>query len=250
MPNVTAADYSAAAAAINNMLADNNLTQAEKDDITAKMQALGYTVSTGFFDTGSAAGGLTQNDATRMKMLMTAFRDTASAMSQTSQMNFEGLDVDSIMMMVQCERARLLDAQIVQRTQKIKDRSTQIQQLNTMQAQVRAMAATFGTDAKPTDTVAVPGTLKDSVAAYNAFAGLGGSGSKLTTSVGTTMAKKDVEALQEEIKAAIDSLNSTQQMEMTDLQSLTNKRNEAYETVTNFISKIQKTKDAVVGNMR
>ena len=37
---------------------------------------------------------------------------------------------------------------------------------------------------------------------------------------------------------------------MIRLQSLSNKRNEAFEQLTNFIQKIAKSKESVIGNMR
>ena len=51
-------------------------------------------------------------------------------------------------------------------------------------------------------------------------------------------------------KTSIDSLGNTQQMEMLRLQSLTNKRNEAFDVMTNFIKKMQDSRSSIVGNMR
>jgi hypothetical protein len=48
----------------------------------------------------------------------------------------------------------------------------------------------------------------------------------------------------------IDSLNSTQQLDMLRLQSLSNKRNEAFEIVSNFIKKMADNKSSIIGNMR
>ena len=41
-----------------------------------------------------------------------------------------------------------------------------------------------------------------------------------------------------------------QQMDMLRLQSLSNKRNEAFETMTNFIKKMQDNRNSIIGNMR
>jgi hypothetical protein len=255
---VTGADYSAAASIIQNAIADGTVhgdaKTGEYKAIKDALEKLGYRFDPGFLDdsdTTKSGAQLTANDKQRLLMLVDAFRSAASAAQQVQVMDFGVLDIDSIMMLVQSERARLLDAQIIAKTQQVKDRSNQISQLNQLQAMVRGALATFNTDAKPTDTVSVPSGAKDLIATYKAFNALSGAGGgSITTSVSTTMSKADLEKIQEEIKAAIDSLNSTQQLEMTALQSLTNKRNEAYETITNFISKVQKTKDAVVGNLR
>ena len=53
-----------------------------------------------------------------------------------------------------------------------------------------------------------------------------------------------------ELKGQIDSLGSTQQMDMLRLQSLSNKRNEAFDLMTNFMKKFADKRDAIIGNMR
>lgn len=52
------------------------------------------------------------------------------------------------------------------------------------------------------------------------------------------------------INSKIDSLNSTQQMDMLRLQSITNKRNEAFDLMTNFVKKVQDSRSSIVSNMR
>lgn len=53
-----------------------------------------------------------------------------------------------------------------------------------------------------------------------------------------------------EIKAEIDNLSNSQQMEMLRLQSLSNKRNEAFDVMTNFVKKMADNRDNMLGNMR
>ncbi|THJ31537.1 hypothetical protein E8K88_14575 [Lampropedia aestuarii] len=53
-----------------------------------------------------------------------------------------------------------------------------------------------------------------------------------------------------DLKSGIDALNNTQQMDMLRLQSLTNKRNEAFDVMSNFIKKMQDSRSSIVGNMR
>lgn len=52
------------------------------------------------------------------------------------------------------------------------------------------------------------------------------------------------------LKTSIDSVSNSQQMEMLRLQSLTNKRNEAFDVMTNFIKKMQDNRSSILGNMR
>jgi len=52
------------------------------------------------------------------------------------------------------------------------------------------------------------------------------------------------------LKSQIDKLNTGSQLDMIQLQSLMNKRNQAYDMMTNLLQKYQKTLDGIVGNMR
>jgi hypothetical protein len=52
------------------------------------------------------------------------------------------------------------------------------------------------------------------------------------------------------MKNAIDQLNSDSQLDMIGIQGLVNKRNEAFDTLTNLLGKFQKTIDGIVSNMR
>lgn len=62
--------------------------------------------------------------------------------------------------------------------------------------------------------------------------------------------KGQIDAMIQQVKGKIDSLSNSQQMDMLRLQSLTNKRNEAYDIMTNFMKKAHDSKSSVIGNMR
>lgn len=64
------------------------------------------------------------------------------------------------------------------------------------------------------------------------------------------MTQTEFDQLIQTISSRIDGLNSTQQLDMLRLQSLTNKRNEAFDIMTNFIKKMQDGRSSIVGNMR
>lgn len=75
-------------------------------------------------------------------------------------------------------------------------------------------------------------------------AGLEASIKENTASIETN--KNDITAA----KNQVDSLGNTQQMEMLRLQGLTNKRNEAFDVMTNFLKKMQDSRSSIIGNMR
>jgi predicted O-linked N-acetylglucosamine transferase (SPINDLY family) len=54
----------------------------------------------------------------------------------------------------------------------------------------------------------------------------------------------------QDLKNQIDQLNSSSQLDMIRMQNLVNKRNEAFDTLSNLLSKFTKTMDNIIGNMR
>ncbi|QOS82182.1 hypothetical protein JNUCC31_15940 [Paenibacillus sp. JNUCC31] len=52
------------------------------------------------------------------------------------------------------------------------------------------------------------------------------------------------------LRGQIDALGNSQQMDMLRLQSMSNKRNEAFDVMTNFIKKMQDSRSSIIGNMR
>ncbi|WP_208458672.1 hypothetical protein [Comamonas antarctica] len=62
--------------------------------------------------------------------------------------------------------------------------------------------------------------------------------------------KGELEKAIENLKSMIDTQSNSQQMDMLRLQSLSNKRNEAFDTMTNFVKKMQDSRSSIIGNMR
>ncbi|MDR6720799.1 hypothetical protein [Paenibacillus sp. 2003] len=58
------------------------------------------------------------------------------------------------------------------------------------------------------------------------------------------------EAAVQKLKSQIDAASNSQQMDMLRLQSMSNKRNEAFDVMTNFIKKMQDSRSSIIGNMR
>ena len=70
-----------------------------------------------------------------------------------------------------------------------------------------------------------------------------------TITSNTTQAK-ELRAGMDDMKRQVDGLSNAQQMDMLRLQSLTNKRNEAFDVMTNFVKKMQDSRSSIIGNMR
>lgn len=65
-----------------------------------------------------------------------------------------------------------------------------------------------------------------------------------------TEQKKTLDNEIDTLKRDVDALSSTQQLEMLRLQSLSNKRNESFDVMTNFIKKMQDNRSSIISNMR
>ena len=67
--------------------------------------------------------------------------------------------------------------------------------------------------------------------------------------MGGETTKGQLDGAIQQLKSQIDSMSNTQQMDMLRLQSLSNKRNEAFEIMTNFVKKNNDNRASIVGNM-
>lgn len=120
-------------------------------------------------------------------------------MSSITSIDLSSMDIETALMMVQQERAKLLDSQLQSQIQEVQNRNQTIAELN---AQLQAAIQS-------------------------------GDASQVQT-----------------LKSKIDALSSSQQMDMLRLQSLSNKRNEAFDVMTNFMKKMQDSRSSIIGNMR
>eukprot|EP00887_Chlorella_sp_A99_P004403 scaffold39.g4403.t1 len=156
----------------------------------------------------------------------------------------------------------------------VQARNDKIAQLNNVLSALNKATAQFKSDAKPGDTI--PDWNQDKINTIevplnNAIrdAGLGDLGFTSRTGqrtdpnnpgrtervTGTNVmaggtTKAELDAAVSKVKGMIDSVGNSQQMDMLRLQSMTGKRNEAFDTMTNFIKKQQDSRSGIIGNMR
>ncbi len=231
-----------------------------------------------------------------------------SAVSVMSSVPLEGLDLETALMSVQCERANLLEEQLKGQMKDVQLRNTQISKLNEALSAGRELSARFsdkdGSTKKVSDLVkserkeyhktdewkAESKTIKNGFSAqdlaiYNASDlerivkyGKEGVARKVEldkmltapdnrTATGHALeklsiaasaanisvdikSKGELEKALENLKSLIDTHSNSQQMDMLRLQSLSNKRNEAFDVMTNFIKKMQDSRSSIIGNMR
>ncbi|MCR2799647.1 hypothetical protein QNO21_10980 [Microbacterium sp. zg-Y818] len=144
------------------------------------------------------------------------------------------LDLATALQMVQSGRGSLLEQQLAAQIADVQARNVRLGLLNDARTALNAYLAA------PTDD-----TFATAVAAVRATG-------TVHPFLDATAAdgRPHAERLRELLKTEMDSVGNSQQMDMLRLQSLSNKRNEAFDVMTNFLRKIQDSRSSIIGNMR
>ena len=154
------------------------------------------------------------------------------------------MDFETLVLSIQSERANLLEEQLADQAKAIQDRNALIAQANDVLAKAKAA--------------------QNNAAANNIVGGDINSDNEMTqffqdngipfdskNSVGQIVGTKDQwDVYIQRIKNFTDKLNSSSQMDMIRLQSLMNKRDQAFEMMTNVLQKTSKLNSDIISNMR
>lgn len=146
--------------------------------------------------------------------------------------NIQGMDLETALMAVQSNRANLLDQQLRDQINQIQSRNEMISKLSTLLGRLQQLQPGKG-------SAALPAELRLE---------LKNAGVNLPTA--EVLKGEEWTSLMAQLKTKIDSISSSQQMDMLRLQGLSNKRNEAFDVMTNFIKKMQESRSSIIGNMR
>jgi hypothetical protein len=160
------------------------------------------------------------------------------------------MDLGALMMTLQLERTKELDKTIADQMKQIKDRNAQIKALNEFLGAVRKFKGD-GSDDDMASTVTINGQNKTLWRGDDSWAKeFGISWTDINGGADRKTRDGQWDLNIENIKGKIDGLNSDSQLDMIRLQSLIDKRNQAFEMASNTLQKDQKTRDAIVGNFR
>jgi len=185
-------------------------------------------------------------------------------------------DIQTLIQMVQGERVKLLDQQLVDQVKAVQARNDQIAKLNNALSELtKFQGAIEGTDAgskvkdwnwDKVDKYEIP--LNDAIQEAGitdiGFTGAGRvtpgkdqslddghghvlQGQKNTSNGGTT--KGQIDAAITKVKGLIDAESNNQQMDMLRLQSLNNKKNESIEILTNTQKKHTDANSNIIRNL-
>jgi len=156
--------------------------------------------------------GKAMNALANAKAAVAALNEAISSLQGLNKL-LDSNDIEGAVMLLQTTRSKLMDRQLGTQIKSMQDRNAQITKLN-----------------------------NDLTAAQTKLAGF--------SSTDTSDDKKKAQTDVGNLKTAIDTLNSDSQIDMIRTQGLVNKRNEAFDTLTNLLGKFQKTIDGIVGNYR
>jgi hypothetical protein len=196
--------------------------------------------SLGTFVVGVLVGGaLLYNDDVygAVKETITG-EDLQNTIGGVSQIDLQGMGLEEALAAVQSQRTQLLEDQLQSQISAVQARNENVARLNSVLAGLYQVKGRFGTSA-PANAAVTSKEQSDLSQLYLA-AGI----------TGTPKTKGEVDAQINIVKQLIDSLGNSQQMEMLRLQSMTNKRNEAFDVMTNFVKKMQESRSSIIGNMR
>ncbi|NOU94063.1 hypothetical protein GC093_12660 [Paenibacillus sp. LMG 31456] len=147
---------------------------------------------------------------------------------------YSNVDIETALKQAQSQRTELLEGQLKMQMEMVQNRNNDIAKLNDIVNKLKS-----NRPQKSGDSVTLDADLQKKLIE---------SGVVVPSS--NKWSQAEVDRALDSLRGKIDSLNSSQQMDMLRLQSLTNKRNEAFDTMTNFIKKMSDQRTSIIGNMR
>lgn len=203
-------------------------------------------------------------------MAMVSTSVAASSASDALSAALRSGDITTALMAVQTQRTQELDRQLTAQISAVDAKNKEAQLLNTAMAALNTVLAAYPKNAEPDDTIpdwnqakidSLEKPLNDALVAagltnMNTDGGVGeGQVSKGQNIFGSSVFRGDrtnvdAKQMQSQLQGKLDNVNSSTQMDMMKLQSLSNKRNEAFDVMTNFMKKEQDSKSAIIANIR
>ena len=151
------------------------------------------------------------------------------------------LDLQDLMVEISENRAVKVEDEVKPLATRITNRNKTLDKLGLALADLTNLQAQFDSDAKGSDR---EGTLKQT--SYETLQEVFGS---LVDFDNLRMKKSEVEYWLQMVKSRIDSLNNAAEKDMTRLQSLVDRRDEAYSTASDLMSEVSDTRSNLIGNL-
>ena len=156
------------------------------------------------------------------------------------KLNGRSVDFQDIMIAIAENRATSVEGEVTPLSTRITNRNEKLENLGNVLADLTKLQAQFESD---DDGDKRRGSLQQSSKdiLISIFGSLDWSNLKMT--------KYEVEEWLQKVKSKIDALNNEAQKDMTRLQSLVDRRDEAFSTASDLMSKISDTRSNLIGNL-
>lgn len=152
--------------------------------------------------------------------------------ASTANMDGQVLDIETLMVMLQMERAENINGQLMDQANEMKKKNALLKDAQAILGKARELRP-----AKDSGKAQVSDEIKNFANQYGIDIKEG------------NINQSEWDQNIENIKGFIDSTNSSSQMDMIRLQSLNNKYSQAFDMMTNFIKKFSASKDGIIRNM-
>lgn len=228
-------------------------TEAELDSLLAATSAAGHgtvALSNGSGQVLGLAQQPTPQQAAQVTQALAPVTSRMAGMTVTG-IDLTAMDIETALMMVQRDRATLLDSQLADQIVQVQARNAQIADLNSRMQAVNGYLAVAPEDGTFPVVDAAWRVRID--AAYAAAADAVRAvipADPFLSAQGDDARRSTARAAVTQLKSQIDAISNSQQMDMLRLQSLSNKRNEALDTMTSFVKKMQESRSSIIANMR
>ena len=150
-------------------------------------------------------------------------------------------DFQDLLVEISENRAVTVESEVQPLSTRIMHRNRRLDKLGSALADLTKLQSQFDSDAKGTDR---KGTLKQS--SYETLQEVFGD---QVDFIELKMTKSEVEYWLQMVKSKIDSLNNEANKDMTRLESLVDRRDEAYSTASDLMNKVSDTRSTLIGNL-
>jgi hypothetical protein len=167
---------------------------------------------------------------------MQNYEKMAEQIKAKSGINFDTMDLTTLLLALFMERANNIEDAIKEQSKILQEKNLKMAESNEILQMVRAQRP-----AKDSDEATLPGEAIEWASRNGIDLPNGGSGK---------IKQAQWDQVIENIKGHTDQLSNTSQMDMIKLENLLNKRNQSFDFMSNFISKMAKVDDGIIGNIR
>ena len=161
------------------------------------------------------------------------------------------VDFQDLMVTIAGNRATVVEGEVVPLSTRIKNRNAELELLGDLLAIFTQTQSNYASDAEGSAVGTVSGVTEDMIPlACEAYRRKGGNpGTSLSWWNSESWTKASVEGMLKELKSMIDARNNESQKDMTRLESLVDRRDEAFSTATDLMSEISNTRSTLIGNL-